>query len=325
MQPSLELQAISRRIVSAIFSGDGDTIARFLAAEDPLVFCGSANGELTTGNALRSTYAAHINEFPKCTVTDLSILAYESDQFGWAVCVFTTAAEATGTEIEAHLSLIFKMEQASWKVTMIHNSIAISNIDVLGYEHVAMKALLEAAEKEEPFEGVTGMATVMFTDIVGSTSLAASVGDIRWAKIVGRHFDFVTSEVVRSGGRLVKSLGDGTMSAFDSAAAAMRAAAAIQMGLRDQVEEPRLGVRIGLHTGDVVAAGDDFFGSVVNKAARITARAGREEVLMSDATRLMVGGSSEFEFLEQKEMKLPGLEGLHRVCALNWLSDTVSY
>ena len=318
MQPSPELEAISRRILTAIFSADGDTVVGFLATEDPLIFCGSAVDELTLGDALRSTYASHINEFPNNDLEILQVLAYESGDVGWSVCVAKTTPDTIGRELENHLSFVFKLERGSWKLSLIHNSVAISNLEVLGYEHVAMRDLLEAAEKDDPFRETTGMATLMFTDIVGSTSLVEAVGDARWTKMVGDHFEFVADKVVQSGGRMVKSLGDGTMSAFDSASAAMRAAGAIQKGLASQSAEPVLSVRIGLHTGDVVASGDDFFGTVVNKAARIAARAERDEVLVSDATRLMVGGSTEFEFVEREGVILPGLDGQHLICALNW-------
>ena len=105
-----------------------------------------------------------------------------------------------------------------------------------------------------------------------------------------------TGLVEAEGGRTVKSLGDdGTMSIFSSASAG---GAAIQREMVEQSGEPKLGVRIGLHTGDVIEAQDDFLGTVANNAARSVALAEADEIRMSDATRIMVGSASGFQFSE---------------------------
>ena len=114
------------------------------------------------------------------------------------------------------------------------------------------------------------------------------------------------------------SLGDGTMSTFSSTRAAMTAANSIQEQISSQQDEPKLQVRIGINTGDVVQAGDDFFGTVVNKAARIAGIAGAGEIRISDATRIMVGGASEFQFSDPANVALKGLEGDHQLYRLDW-------
>jgi adenylate cyclase len=77
-------------------------------------------------------------------------------------------------------------------------------------------------------------------------------------------------------------------------------------------------VRIGINTGDVVQSGDDFFGTVVNKAARIAGITGAGEIRISDATRIMVGGASEFQFSDPANVMLKGLEGDHQVYRIDW-------
>ena len=158
----------------------------------------------------------------------------------------------------------------------------------------------------------------MFTDIANSSAIAAATGDTIWIKAIHSHLEILTYIIAENGGTLVKSLGDGTMSTFSSTRAAMTAANSIQEQISSQQDEPKLQVRIGINTGDVVQAGDDFFGTVVNKAARIAGIAGAGEIRISDATRIMVGGASEFQFSDPANVALKGLEGDHQIYRLDW-------
>ena len=98
----------------------------------------------------------------------------------------------------------------------------------------------------------------------------------------------------------------------------MTAAKAIQLSLSKARQEPELQVRIGIHTGDVVQASGDFFGTVVNKAARVAGAAGPGEIRVSEATKIMVGGASEFSFADTARITLKGLEGEHQIHRLDW-------
>jgi class 3 adenylate cyclase len=218
----------------------------------------------------------------------------------------------------ARVTLVFALEKGIWKVQHIHNSFPNTNIEKLGIEHKVLEALLEAAESSNPDLGHHGSATVMFTDIADSTALAEALGDARWARVVQDHVSLISEKLADQEGRLIKSLGDGTMSTFASAGAAMQAGLAIQSDINSMAGEPRLRVRIGLHTGDVVEAGDDFFGTVVNKAARIAAAARPGEIRVSETTRAMVGGATGFGFDDPLCTPLKGLDGEHIIYRLEW-------
>ena len=123
------------------------------------------------------------------------------------------------------------------------------------------------------------------------------LGDAVWARTIGQHLQSVQTLVEANGGTVVKSLGDGTMSSFTSARQSVLAAIAIQKSIAAEETTPRLQVRIGIHTGDVIRAGDDFIGTVVNKAARITEAATAAQILVSSATSAMLK-RDEFEFGE---------------------------
>ena len=188
----------------------------------------------------------------------------------------------------------------------------------MGVMHSAFADLLASASGLDLQIGKTGSATLMFTDIVDSTSLAEALGDVRWAQEVNAHVQKLTELIEAEDGRMIKSLGDGTMSTFSSAGAGMRAAQAIQREMAQQTGEPQLRVRIGLHTGDVIESGDDFFGTVVNKAARVAAYASAGDILVSDATRVMVGSSADLAFSDTAKVSLKGLDGQHLIHRLEW-------
>jgi class 3 adenylate cyclase len=136
------------------------------------------------------------------------------------------------------------------------------------------------------------LATIIFTDIVGSTETAARVGDSRWRRMLDEHDQLIRQEVARYRGRVVKTTGDGALATFDGPARAVRSACSIATGVR------RIGleVRAGVHTGEVERRGDDIGGVGVHIGARVSALAGPGQVLVSRTVVDLVAGSGlEFE------------------------------
>lgn len=148
------------------------------------------------------------------------------------------------------------------------------------------------------------LATVLFTDIVGSTRLAAELGDHRWQALLADHNRTVRRLVERFGGREVKTVGDGILATFDGPARAIRCAAAI----RDGLGELGLEVRAGLHTGEIELRPDDIAGLAVHIGARISALANAGEVLVSSTVRDLVVGSG-FRFEDRGTHQLKGVPG----------------
>jgi len=128
---------------------------------------------------------------------------------------------------------------------------------------------------------------VAFTDIVGSTAIAASMGDRRWREVLEVHDSVAYREVAAARGRAVKSTGDGLLATFDGPARAIRCVSAIQRG----VASLGLHVRSGLHTGEIELLGDDVGGIAVAIAARLTSFAGPDEVVVSSTVKDLVAGS----------------------------------
>jgi class 3 adenylate cyclase len=154
------------------------------------------------------------------------------------------------------------------------------------------------------------LATVMFTDIVGSTATAAQLGDRAWRDLLARHDELSRAQLAQFRGRAVKSLGDGFLATFDGPARAIRCA----LALRDAVRELGIELRAGLHTGECEAIGDDIGGIAVHIGARVGAMAAPREVLVSGTVKDLVVGSG-IDFADRGEHALKGVPGTWRLWA----------
>ena len=148
------------------------------------------------------------------------------------------------------------------------------------------------------------LATVLFTDIVGATEKATSLGDRRWRDLLDGHNVLVRRELARFRGREIKTAGDGFFAAFDGPARAVRCACAVSRGMQSLGLE----VRAGLHTGECEIMGDDMGGIAVHIGARIAALAAPGEVLVSSTVKDLVAGSG-LSFRDQRVATLKGVEG----------------
>jgi class 3 adenylate cyclase len=136
------------------------------------------------------------------------------------------------------------------------------------------------------------LATVVFTDIVGSTERANALGDHAWRELLDRHYALAREQLERFRGRQIVTTGDGLLASFDGPARAIRCAQAIQTAVRDLGLE----MRAGLHTGEIELVGTDVRGIAVHIGARISALAGPGEVLVSSTVKdLVVGSGIAFE------------------------------
>jgi class 3 adenylate cyclase/streptogramin lyase len=153
--------------------------------------------------------------------------------------------------------------------------------------------------------------TVLFTDIVGSTEMAAQLGDRRWRRTVAKHHDAIRRELRRHHGREIDTAGDGFFAIFESPTDAVRCASAVLAA----VHGLGLRIRAGVHTGEVEPAGAKVGGIAVHIGARLLAMAAPEEVLVSGTVRDLVAGSGH-EFEDRGEHELKGVPGRWHVHAL---------
>jgi class 3 adenylate cyclase len=154
------------------------------------------------------------------------------------------------------------------------------------------------------------LATVLFTDIVGSTEQAKRLGDRRWRELLQQHHALVRHELDRYRGREVDTAGDGFLATFDGPARAVRCASAV----RGAVRALGLEIRAGVHTGECELSGDKIAGIAVHTGARIASNAAGGEVLVSSTVKdLVVGSGIEFEDRGEHELKGVGTWRLYSV------------
>jgi class 3 adenylate cyclase len=172
-----------------------------------------------------------------------------------------------------------------------------------------VEEFLTGARREREPDRV--LATVLFTDIVGSTERAAELGDSRWRNLLQRHDELVRAQLESHRGREVKTTGDGFLATFDGPARAIRCA--IEIG--EAVGEEDIKIRAGLHTGECEVIGDDVGGLAVHIGARVMAAADAGEVLCSSTVKDLVVGSG-LEFEDRGEQELKGVPGEWRLFAV---------
>jgi pimeloyl-ACP methyl ester carboxylesterase len=202
--------------------------------------------------------------------------------------------------------LIVPVDQAHYLAKAIPNA---RLVEVTGDDHIPFLGDQDAilGEIEEFLTGARPapetdrvLATVLFTDIVGSTEQAARLGDRKWRELLEQHYSVVRRQLERLRGREIDTAGDSFMASFDGPARAIRCAVAIRDGLRPLGIE----VRVGVHTGECEQIGEKLGGIAVHIASRVASTAGPGEVLVSQTVKDLVAGSGiSFEDRGVRELK----------------------
>jgi len=188
----------------------------------------------------------------------------------------------------------------------------------------AIDRVLSWVEDERPDMGSAtapdGTVTILFTDIEDSTALNERLGDRRWVEVLRAHNSIVRDCVREHGGYEVKAQGDGFMVAYPSAREALDCAVDMQRKLASgdgALGEP-LRVRIGLHTGEAIREGEDFYGWSVTLAARLGDAAVGGEILTSATVRDLVESAGDIPFEDAGERQLKGIRGPQHTYRVRW-------
>ena len=183
----------------------------------------------------------------------------------------------------------------------------------------AIDNFLGEAEEAAAGPAPSGLVTILFTDMEGSTALTQRVGDAKAREVLRAHERIVREALRAHGGSEVKTMGDGFMASFSSATRALECAIAMQRAFaaHNQTAGEPIRVRIGLNAGEPIAEAADLFGTAVNLAARIAAQAAGGEILVANVVRELAAGKG-FLFADRDDVALRGFEEPVRVYELRW-------
>lgn len=206
---------------------------------------------------------------------------------------------------DGYLTKDTEPEQLAEAIRAVHRGDPVFCPDVL---RRLTRELADARARPE------GTVTILFTDIESSAAVLEELGDERARELFQEHDRLLRGVLQATGGIEVEHEGDAFMLAFSGARPAVQCAVGIQRALAGH----RLRVRIGLHTGDVIAEEAGYFGRTVFLASRVSALADGGEILVSDLTRALVGDPGEGRFVDRGEHELKGLSGRHRLWEVAW-------
>ncbi len=214
-----------------------------------------------------------------------------------------------GAKKHLELALADKLE-----VQGIDSSQALTSIDAVASTVYTEKPDLRQHASPD------GTVTILFSDIEGSTAKTEELGDQRWMEVLREHNAIVREQLAAHDGFEVKSEGDGFMLAFQSARKALQCAVETQKAFAKRAEssDQPINVRMGLHTGEVIKEGDDFFGKHVNLAARIAGQAAGGEILVSSLLKELTASGGDIKFSVGRALELKGLSGPYEVYGVEW-------
>ena len=306
--------------MTSIREGDADSALARVSEHPGALMIGTDPAEWWSGEAIALVWRRQIEEEGGFALEWDEIEAWEEGPVGWASMSCTVIWGGEPRDVRA--THVFHLERGEWKVVQTHWSLSRANEEIGITVTMTLDELESVLRRDRPDVSSTlaadGTVTIVFTDIVDSTVLLSRLGDHVWLEILRRHNAVIVDTAAEHGGTVVETQGDGSMLAFSSARQAVTCAQALQLRIADEFADasPPIRVRIGAHAGDALQESDHFFGTTVHYAARVASHALGGEVLVSDLVHQLAAGG-EIEFLESRDVELKGLEGTHRLHAVD--------
>jgi class 3 adenylate cyclase len=320
-----EIGRVIKSMMTTFMTQDPDDYVRHLSREDDLIVIGSGANEIVRGwQATRAMLAEQVAEvksiameFPWFTVSRLDNVAWASGELE-----FTAHLLDGGTSRgRPRYTMVFVRTGERWLGAAVHVSVADAAPTGGGgwwpraIEQVASAVGFERPDLQ-PQAAPDGMVTLLFSDIESSTELNDELGDIAWMHALREHNAIIRERIAAHNGFEVKTIGDAFMVAFSSARRAVLCAVDLQRAFAARNDGPGVApmrLRIGLHAGEPVREGDDFYGRSVVEASRIAGSARGGEILVSALLRELVESAGDLTFDGGRDVDLKGIAGPRRL------------
>jgi class 3 adenylate cyclase len=239
-------------------------------------------------------------------------------------CTLSVTVNGSPITMVMRFTIIFVRRGDEWLIR--HSHIATPDPrQAIGESWPKLDALAAEIGREHPQVmqqlAPDGTVTLLFSDIENSTGLTAELGDLRWIEVLREHNAIVRERVAAHGGTEVKTIGDAFMLAFPAARRALLCAIDLQRSFSAYNKENsayQLRLRIGMHAGEPVREGGDFYGKSVILASRIAGEARGDEILVSVLLRDLTESAGDIEFEPAREVALKGFGEAQQVCPVRW-------
>jgi adenylate cyclase len=329
MQPDAGTEAAILEVLDEYLAQPDEAATRDAWVDDPdALALGTAADEVIAGVDEIWHHAARVRSEPiTFSLTRRWVRVSVHGDVAWlAAGLRVSWADRNGTRDEPmRMTAVLVCDEGRWRFAQTHHSmpdVRISPGQAFPSTVETIASSVAAQRPEIAWQPAhEGSVTLLFCDIENSTVLNEQLGDAGWVALLAQHDAAVRRSVVEHGGVEVKHLGDGFMLAFPVPDDALRCAVAMQRHLLEGVhdaEHPEVRHRIGLHTGDPVRTGADFFGRDVTLASRIASEAAGGEILVSALLVDALDDVEGFEFSQREPMKLKGFTGEHVTYAVGW-------
>jgi class 3 adenylate cyclase len=328
VEPSEEIRNVVTRFFEALRDGDDEAVSHRLSRQQGFERFGSDPDEWwQDGDTTARVWVQQMRELGGGYRWRLvgPVHALSEGTVGWAGV--RAEFQAADGAVPMRLTCVLHLERGDWKIVQWHSSVPSPN-ELYGLIlSTSVDDIAEAVTASRPdlsdSSAPDGTVTILFTDIEDSLRLNAFLGDRRWLEVLHAHNEVVRSATGKHGGTVVKGQGDGFMLAFPSARGAVACAQAIERAIEETFQDPGspIRVRIGIHVGEAVRTGDDFFGHAVSYAARMMSSAAGSEIITSSLVHDLVARNGEFEFGPAREIAIKGIEEPQRVYPVRWSAE----
>ena len=305
-----------------------------VVSADALVCCGAAARHLGLLAATMHRWDDAGRHFDNALAINRALGAptlVTRTQYSYASMLLARDAPGDRAHAEELVSAAIDTAQQLGMKVLLEHALALK-LKIQGRElpdtNSSIDAVATAVVAERPDLGLQrapdGTVTILFSDIESFMALTGRLGDQRAHAVLQAHNRIIRTQLTHHAGFEVKSQGDGFMVAFSSARRALLCAIAVQRALAgyaaEHPEEP-IRVRVGLHTGEVIKEGEDFFGTTVNLAARIAAQARGGEILVSSVLKELTESAGDLCFGAGRSVHLKGVAGARTLFSVLWAGE----
>jgi len=325
-QTEAEVADLVARLISSLSRTDAQATIALFAPDADVLAVGTGADEARVGlEAIRALVERDVAQSESRSIRLQWQNVSAAGPVAWVAAEAVGHATGGGGEVELPLRITAVLERrdGTWLVQQLHVSTPGAAQAAGQSFPTSLDAVTSVVEQERVdlcnCAAPDGTVTLLFTDIENSTPLAEALGDLRWIELLREHNAIVRECIALHGGSEVKTIGDAFMVAFGSARRALLCAIDIQRAIEvycTEHPEHAVRVRIGLHSGEPVREGNDFYGKSVVLASRIAGQARGGEILVSSLLRELAESAGDIRFDDGCESALKGLAGTHRLYAV---------